>query len=49
MKGFIAYYKSNGIATMKKHVEIEYKTFIKKYIEDQTNMNVVQFAHEPNR
>jgi hypothetical protein len=33
MKGFIAYYKTNGITTMKKHVEIEYKTFI-KYIED---------------
>jgi hypothetical protein len=48
MKGFISYYKSNGITTMKKHVEIEYKTFI-KYIEEQTNMNVIQFAHEPNK
>jgi hypothetical protein len=43
-KYFIVYHKSNGITTMKKHVEIEQKTFIKKFIKDQTNVVVFPFT-----
>jgi hypothetical protein len=37
-KYFIVYHKSNGMTTMKKHVEIEQKILIKKFIKDETNV-----------
>jgi hypothetical protein len=45
-KGFITYYKSNGITTMKKHVDFDHFALLKKLLE-----NVTRFPldHEPNK
>jgi hypothetical protein len=40
------YHKSNGIITMKKHVELEHNTIIKKFLKKKTNVVVVPFSHE---
>jgi hypothetical protein len=37
-KGFIAYHKSNGITTMRKHIEFEHSALLKKLLEDATNV-----------
>jgi len=37
-KGSIAYHKSNGITTMKKHVEYDHFTLLQKLLEDPTNL-----------
>jgi hypothetical protein len=37
-KGFIAYHTSNGITTMKKHVEYDHFTLLQKLLEDPTNL-----------
>jgi hypothetical protein len=29
-KGLISYYKTNGISTLKKHVDLEHNLFVKK-------------------
>jgi hypothetical protein len=40
-KGFIVYHKSNGITTMKKHVELEHNTLIKKFCQKQFDMAAI--------
>jgi len=37
-KGLIAYHKSNGIITMKKHVELEHNTLIKKFCQKNSDV-----------
>jgi len=37
-KCFIAYDKSNGITTMKKHVEYDHSTLLQKLLKDPTNL-----------
>jgi len=46
-KGFIAYHKSNGITSMKKHVKIEYNVILKKFLDNVTNAIVAPLACEP--
>jgi hypothetical protein len=37
LKRTLAYHKSNGITTMKKHIEFEENTLLKKYVERINN------------
>ncbi len=49
-KGLIAYHKSNGITTMKKHIELEHYVLLKKLLEDATNLALrFPLNHEPNK
>jgi hypothetical protein len=48
-KGFIAYHKSNGITSMKKHVKIEYNVILKKFLDNVTNAIVAPLAREPTK
>jgi hypothetical protein len=46
-KGFIVYHKSNGITTMKKHVELEHNTLIKKFCQEQFDVAaIISLSHE---
>jgi hypothetical protein len=45
-KGFITYYKSNGITTMKKHVDFDRFALLKKLLE---NAPKFPLDHEPNK
>jgi hypothetical protein len=45
-KGFITYYKSNDITTMKKHVDFDHFALLKKLLE---NAPKFPLDHEPNK
>jgi len=40
-KGFITYYKSNGITTMKKHVDFDRFALLKKLLENAQNFHLI--------
>jgi len=47
-KGLIVYHKSNGITTMKKHLELEHKTLIKKFCQKQYDVTAtISLSCEP--
>jgi hypothetical protein len=47
-KGHIVYHKSNGITTMKKHVELEHNTLIKKFCQKQYDVAaIISLSCEP--
>jgi hypothetical protein len=49
-KGLIAYHKSNGIKSMKKHVELEHITLIKKFHKKKSNVAVIiSLSREPTK
>jgi hypothetical protein len=45
----IAYHKSNGTTTMKKHVELEHSSLIKKFFEKQNNVVATPLSCEPTK
>jgi len=45
-KGFITYYKSNGITTMKKHVDFDRFALLRKLLENAPKFSL---DHEPNK
>jgi hypothetical protein len=49
-KGFIAYHKLNGIKYMKKHVELEHITLIKKFHKKESYVVVIiSLSREPTK
>jgi hypothetical protein len=47
-KGLIVYHKSNGITTMKKHLELEHNTLIKKFCQKQYDVTAtISLSCEP--
>jgi hypothetical protein len=48
-KGFIAYHKSNGITSIKKHVKIEYNVVLKKFLDNITNAIIAPLACGPTK
>jgi hypothetical protein len=47
-KGLIAYYKSNGITSMKKYVDSNYYALLKKLLKD-ANIAQDPLDHEPTK
>ncbi len=49
-KGLIAYHKSNGITTMKKHIKSNHFGLLKQFLEQETNLAPrSSLDHEPNK
>jgi len=49
-KGLIVYHKSNGITSMKKHVDLEDNTLIKMFCQKQSDVvAIISLSHEPTK
>jgi hypothetical protein len=48
-KELITYHKSNGTTTMKRHVELEHSSLIKKFLEEQNNVVATPLFCEPTK
>jgi hypothetical protein len=48
-KNYITYHKFNGITIMKKHVNFDHSTLLKRLLEDASIALRSQFNYEPNK